>query len=132
MAISRRANGLTPPSVAEALQTRTKEFVPVRREASCNRTARRVPAAAFSRACTVVNVILGEAYATRHVLERTRPIDTPPVNGGARRIERQRRWAERQVRGVDDNVVAIRIRGHQQRAERLVAEVVRKECTPGL
>ena len=95
-------------------------------------TARRVPAAAFSRACTVLNVILGEAYATRHVLERKRPIDAPPVNRGARRIERQRRWAERQVRGLDDNVVAIRIRGHQQRAERLVAEVVREECTPGL
>jgi hypothetical protein len=97
-----------------------------------NATARRVPAAAFARARTVVNVILGEAYATRHVLERTRPIDTPAVNGSARRIERQRRWPKRQVRGVDDYVVAIRIRGHQQRAGRLVAEVARKECTPGL
>ena len=37
MAISRRANGLTLPSVAEALQARTKGFLPVRREASCKR-----------------------------------------------------------------------------------------------
>jgi hypothetical protein len=36
-AISRRANGLMLPSGAEALQARTKEFLPVLREASCNR-----------------------------------------------------------------------------------------------
>ena len=132
MAISRRTKGLTLPSVAEALPARTKECLPVRREASCNRHARRVPAAAFSRACTVVNVILGEADTTSRLLERTRPIDTRAMNGCARRIERQPRWAERQVRGGVDNVVGIRTRGHQQRAERLGAEVVRKECTPSL
>ena len=45
-----------------------------------------VPAGAFSNACTVVKVILGDTQAKRRASERTRPIDNRPLIGGARPI----------------------------------------------
>ena len=102
-----RPNGLTLPSVAEALQ-------------------------ALARTWTVLKVILGEAHAKRRVLERSTPIDTCPVNGGARPIDRRWNWAGQQVGGVDDAIVTTRIREHHRRDEPRVTEVVREECTPGL
>src|SRR3989442_249922 len=88
---------------------------------------RRGPAGALSRACAVLKVILGETHAKRRVLERTTPIATRPVNGGARPIDRQWSWAGRQVTGVDDDVVTTRIREHQRRDGCPVTEVVREE-----
>ena len=75
---------------------------------------RRVAAGALSRAGTALKVILGETHAKRRVLERTTPIHTRSVNGGARPIDRQWSWAGRQVRGVDDDVVTTRIREHNR------------------
>jgi hypothetical protein len=92
---------------------------------------RRGPAAALERAWTVLKVMVSETHAKGRVLERTTPLDTRSVNGGARGINR-RSWAERQVRGIDNDVVIGRIREHYRRDKCLVAQVIHEECTPGL
>src|SRR3989442_7182795 len=93
---------------------------------------RRGPAGALPRARTVLKAILVETHAKRRVMEGPMPNDTCPVNGGARPIDQRSSWAERQVRGVVDDVVTARIREHHRRNERSLTEVVREECTPGL
>src|SRR6266849_7304307 len=92
---------------------------------------RRVTAAARARFCTVLKVILAETRADVRGLERTPRIDARPVHGGARRIDR-RSWAKRQVRGVDADVLIVRVREHHRRDKCLATEVVREECTPSL
>jgi hypothetical protein len=62
----------------------------------------------------ILKVILAETHADGRWLERTPPIDAPPVNGGTRRIVR-RMWANRYVRGVDDDILVVRIREHHRR-----------------
>src|SRR5207245_9699067 len=123
---------LTLPSVAKALSARTKESRRGRREAGCNgRCPRRVTAAALAPFCTVLKLILAETRAQGRGLERTPPINDRSVNGGAGRTDR-RNWAKRQGRGVDDDVLIVRIREHYLRDKCLATEVVREECTPGL
>jgi hypothetical protein len=130
MATSRRTNGLTLPSIAEVLQARTRETLPdaVRPIATVDAAA---GPGALPRACTVLKVILVETHAKRRVMERTMPIHTHPVNGGARSIDRRSSWAERQVRGADD-IVTTRIREYHRRHDCPVTDVVREEGTPGL
>jgi hypothetical protein len=55
---------------------------------------RRVPARAFTRACTVLKVILSETHFEKRSLERTTAIDDGPVRGDAGLAERrrQRQW----------------------------------------
>src|SRR2546426_915259 len=86
---------------------------------------------AVARSCTVLKVVLAEAHAERRQLVRTPPIDSSPVNGGARRIDRPS-WAQRHGRGVDDDVLIVRFREHHRRDKCLATEVVREECPPGL
>ena len=131
MVNSRGRITFTVPSVAEVLQAHTK--------GTRGRTSsqlqpwmrRRVPAHAVACASTVLKVILPEMHSKKRWLERKSAIDGP-VRRDAGPIDRLLSGAERDVRGVDDDVVTARIGGHHRRGQCRVTEVVREECTPRL
>jgi hypothetical protein len=124
-----RAKDLPLPSVQRQVSPR-KETGPDR-EAGCDRRCRgRIPATALARARTVLKVIVDRVARQGTRVGATAPIDTCPVNGGVRRVDRPS-WAERQVRSVDENVFVGRIREHVRR-DKCLTKVVREEGTPGL
>lgn len=105
---------LTLPSVAKALWALTKESRRERREAGSTVGA---TAGRGRCSCALLNDLEGDfgGDARRRTMAGANaPIDAPPVNGGTRRIVR-RMWANRYVRGVDDDILVVRIREHHRR-----------------
>src|SRR5262245_48595415 len=105
-----RSGKLIPRCRRSRQYPRTKERPPQTPRAwSQPQVPRRVTTGALARSCTVLKVVLTDTHAEGRRLERTSAIDIRTLNGGAPGIGR-RSSAKRQNRGVNDNVLVVRIR----------------------